>query len=83
MSPKGVVIACAKCHRLRTLVGMHLCVPARLTQPRATSKHPRGGADPTLSVPSEIPRPISTIMLPGTGPAATVWNALVEGRCRR
>jgi hypothetical protein len=70
------VIACPKCHRLRTPTGLHICLEKALAARASTPRPPAVLVSRRL----ETPAPISSFTLPGDGPAARVWNALVERR---
>lgn len=70
------MIACPKCHRVRRPTGLHICLAEALAR--------RAAPAPLVAKVATEPRRINTITLPGDGPAARVWNALVEGNaCRR
>lgn len=68
---------CEKCHRLRTPTGLHICLEKALSSRSSVTN-----VNAKQEVTAGTPRRINTITLPGNGPAAQVWNALIEGRRR-
>lgn len=89
------MIACTECHRLRRPNGLHICLAVALSR-RLDSGTGHGVVTAKTPIRSENyrnvitdlaphnrsagPLPVSAFSLPGDGPAARVWNALVEGK---
>lgn len=74
----GEITHCEKCHRVRRHLGLHICLEVAMS--RRLEKPPAIIERSAAVV--ESPRRISSFVLPGQGPAAQVWNAMVERRRR-
>ena len=66
---------CPDCHRLRRPVGMHICLAEALAARGAVTQ-----MKPVWPENYTELRRVNAFRLPGDGPAARIWNALVEGR---